>query len=282
MSECDPQRERQNNRTLAMQVNQSWRAIVEDDVPPVDKHVFIAAAESKWARPREAYSGLFYTLTGDAYREIHSGDETSLDKARTIFHEAAVSILRELVQKYDAATWKGKRDDYIGLINEFTPIALLNSPYASNKSVTMLASRPDDRYHKIDLYHLVDTGDYFPIQVKTDSYATQDNIPSQGVIIFGEDFLNFNKDLATTRALIKKDRSPENEQLLSDATEGLTAILKRRKNLRGEDVDADLKRINANNYTSSTPRFGPPTIGSAVPELAAFRDYLTSQQEQAS
>lgn len=272
MSEYSGDTDRANRRILARLTKGSWNAII-DGTPPLSQDMFLEATRSHWTNPRDAYTGLYYTLAHKAYREMHQGEGETLDDLRKQFHAASISVLKSLVLQYDLSSWETKRDEYLGLINEFTPIALLNSAYVPGDSVTTLASREDDQRNKCDIYYVTETGEYSPVQIKTDTAAALHQVPEQGLILFGADFGNMYKRIDTTRALIKDSRTPSDDALLADVASHLLATIERRRHYTQAEIQNELDAITQPQSHITNPL--PTHLGASVPKLMAYYNELT-------
>ncbi len=179
------------------------RARLRDELLDVREHTTAMQHHTD----RDRLSAAFYDQCRGAYIAVLSGPVIgSREEHRDAFASTAREILTPLIVEYDS-TPRGdmRRGELRGLINEYTPIALLSGPFSPKEPVVFLGSRRDDRGRKTDLFHDGRGRDILPIQVKTEDNATPYDVPVGGVLIQSSDFRN--QAMGVTRLLVKKYRS---------------------------------------------------------------------------
>lgn len=121
-----------------------------------------------------------------------------------------------------------------GVINELTPLALLNRPTKTGAyRLALPAALLDDSANKVDLeYYTIKpdgTGDRLPIQVKSsDEYLGNPSvIPANGILLTASDFMNADKDASghpafTVSRLIMEELSGNTRETVSDVLDMVT------------------------------------------------------------
>jgi hypothetical protein len=121
-----------------------------------------------------------------------------------------------------------------GVINELTPLALLNRPSKNGvRRLALPAALLDDSANKVDLeYYTINqdgTGDRLAIQVKSsDEYLGNPSvIPENGILLTASDFMNTGKDASghpnfTVSRLIMEELSGNPRSDVSDVLDMVT------------------------------------------------------------
>lgn len=225
---------------------------------------------------RAACAEYFYDANSSAYEAFDSfrpKKPAAIGRVQSAIRKSASEIIDELLRELDTVT----DDDIqygriVGLLNEYTPIALANR---SNPSLTLLASRDDDNKRRVDLKYrptLAKKSTPLNIQVKTrsDNVSPRDLPAGGGIVMFAEDFLN--QDLVTSQIIADlhvKAGQPGGHQRLREArTQYLTLLDNRMKRPRAHFELLQAKAEAARRRPLSR------SIGQAVPELKAIRDKL--------
>jgi hypothetical protein len=265
-------------RFHAALANQCWRAIFDADVQPVPSRVFFDEIAKRPSDYRELYTGLFYTLARAAYQEALSPETHSLEHVRRHLHDSSLTVLRSIHPLYQNTRSQAVRNSLLGLINEFTPVALLNGPFITANQAAVIASREDDNTHKTDLYLVGAAEPFTRVQVKTDTAASVADIPKEGIIIFAEDYMQFAKDIPVTRALVGRFRSPAQTALLRHASERLVATIDARLRQTPTETAQELSDLYRRPDYHNPMSYAPGLIGEQFPELEALRSALARKQ----
>lgn len=154
---------------------------------------------------RLRYAAQFYRDAAPAYRAMLYGNRANIALARPDVHQSSLRILKDLlVQYHDSATLPAARSNVLGLITEYTPIALGSLPSSTTPGVLLLSGREDDQWRSTDLYAVNPAWEqpFVPVQVKTSDLINERNIPENGSVIFASDFCDKQPPIATSEMLV--------------------------------------------------------------------------------